>query len=163
MWVFGWHIGRGFEPDTLLRKIVVEEIQLWPEGRVCALTDVHLEVQAARFQPRNVVWFGTTLGFIRLHIFGGIKNSWCKCFLGHVEGFLLRTVHEVWVGEMTPDWRDSRILLLVGNHEQVLVKLGRCSRVRCDPLMQEVIWNIDAYCYSSVWWRFPKYLTNWVS
>jgi hypothetical protein len=21
----------------------VEEIQLWPEGRVCALTDVHLE------------------------------------------------------------------------------------------------------------------------
>jgi len=25
-------------------KIVVEEIQLWPEGRVCALTDVHLEL-----------------------------------------------------------------------------------------------------------------------
>ena len=22
---------------------MVEEIQLWPEGRVCALTDVHLE------------------------------------------------------------------------------------------------------------------------
>ena len=84
MGVFGWHFWRGFEPDTLPRKIVVEEIQLWPEGRVCALTDVHLEVQAGRFQPRNVVWFGTTLGFIiyRLHIFGGINNSWCKCFFG---------------------------------------------------------------------------------
>jgi len=28
---------------TGTRRIVVEEIQLWPEGRVCALTDVHLE------------------------------------------------------------------------------------------------------------------------
>ena len=27
----------------LPRRVVVEEMQLWPEGRVCALTDFHLE------------------------------------------------------------------------------------------------------------------------